>query len=48
LDSAIPRYTATAIALHAAAAFKYWLYDRNGVFQRMLPGRRAGHARPAP
>jgi len=33
------------VALHAAAALKYWLYDRNGVFQRMLPGCRAA-ARP--
>jgi hypothetical protein len=26
------------MAVHIAAAFKHLLADRNGVFQRMLPG----------
>jgi cytochrome b561 len=30
------------VALHVLAALKHWLIDRDGVFQRMLPGQRAG------
>jgi cytochrome b561 len=30
------------VAIHVAAAVKHWLVDRDGVFQRMLPGSRAG------
>jgi cytochrome b561 len=32
------------IAIHVVAAFKHLLVDRNGVFQRMLPGSSRGDA----
>ncbi len=35
---------ATLIALHALAAFKHLALDRDGVFQRMLPGSRSESA----
>ena len=35
---------AALMALHIAAAFKHLLTDRNGVFQRMLPGLSRGDA----
>jgi cytochrome b561 len=30
------------VAIHVLAALKHWLIDRDRVFQRMLPGTRAG------
>ena len=40
-------YLFTALmAIHIAAAFKHLLADRNGVFQRMLPGPARGDAQP--
>jgi cytochrome b561 len=35
---------ATLIAVHALAAFKHLALDRDGVFQRMLPGGKSGGA----
>jgi cytochrome b561 len=41
-------FFAALIAVHIAAAIKHLLVDRDGVFQRMLPGRESGAAGSIP
>jgi cytochrome b561 len=40
LHGALSYVLVVLIAVHMAAAVKHWLVDRDGVFQRMLPGSR--------